>query len=259
MSATPPALPLSPDDYLDHLQADLAAISAVPHAGLDAPVANCPGWSADDVIDHLAGILEVTAHRIVTPPDAADAGTAPSEGTGTTASSPLQRFSAAAERVIDALDSTDPNSHRPNWSGDDRAFFYWRRLTHETLVHRWDIENAIGDGAPIDPTVAIDGLDELFRVILPASRARLGLPDDGTTVHFHATDPGAGDTLPSGEWTLTFGADALSVVAAHDKGDLAYRGRAADLLLFVWNRSTVGVDAFGDDDPTGWWAGHVTI
>lgn len=254
MATETPVVPLSPDDYLDHLLADLAAISAIPHSGLDEPVAAVGDWTVTDLVVHLAGVLDAAAARVTTPPGAER----PSRiGRGDAAA--LDYFSDAAGRFVEALEATDPDAPRLNWWGEDRAFFYWRRLTHEALVHRWDIESAIGEPAPVDALMAIDGLDELCTVMLPHVASRGALPTDGTTVHFHVTDDGVGDTLPAGEWMLTFGADGLTVAAEHGKGDMAFRGRAANLVLFAWNRSTAGVAAFGDGDPLAWWADNVTI
>ncbi len=63
---------------------------------------------------------------------------------------------------------------------------------------------------------------------------------NGETIHFHCTD---GD----GEWLARLGPDGARRHAEHAKGDVAARGTASDLLLFLYGR--VGADAlevFGD-------------
>ena len=60
------------------------------------------------------------------------------------------------------------------------------------------------------------------------------------TIHFHCTDA-------DGEWLITRVGDDVVVTREHAKGDVAARGSASDLALFLWGR--VGADqleVFGD-------------
>jgi hypothetical protein len=76
-------------------------------------------------------------------------------------------------------------------------------------------------------------------------------------VHLHAADD---DDLPRpGEWMFTFQPDGVDVEHRHGKGDMAVRGPAGQLLLFVWNRRPVQVEAFGEPDPLAFWASTVRI
>lgn len=254
--ASAPTLPLAPDDYLDHLQADLAAMAAVPADRLDADVVACPGWTVADLLFHHGAVLEFVTANLRAEPGGQFTRY---DGSVPQGEDPLAYFSARAEGLIDALEATDPDEHRPNWAGAETSAFWWRRMTQEALIHRFDAENAVGEAAEIDPLMAIDGLDELCDVFLARTGFRRGLPTGGETVHLHATDAGAGETLPAGEWMLTFGADGVVVETTHGKGDFAFRGPAADLLLFSWNRSPAAVDAFGDGDPKQWWREHVRV
>lgn len=250
----PPAkrVPLAPDAYLDHVQADLAAIAAIPTSGLDAPVTTCPGWVVADVIAHLGQVLASVAAALSVP--AGQRSSAPEIADG---QDPLEYFSANAAALLDALEAGDPDELRPNWAGVPTASFFWRRIAQETLIHRYDIESSFGDAATIDPLMAIDGIDELCRVLIPNNDKRLTLPSGGETVHFHVVEDD--ETLPPGEWMITFGPGPVTTETTHGKGDIAYRGGAADLLLFAWNRSTIGVTAFGDGDPLEWWRDNVTF
>lgn len=253
-TSTTATVPLAPVAYLDHLQADLAAIAAIPASGLGTAITTCPGWSVADALAHLGHVLASVAARLSVAPGVDSSAPEIADG-----QDPIEYFAAGAESIIGAMESGDPDELRPNWSGDSTTGFFWRRMAQETLIHRYDIEAAIGEAAAIDPSMAIDGLDELCRVVLPSSGHRLSLPSGGETVHFHVTDPGVGDTLPPGEWMLTFGPEGVTTETTHGKGDMAFRGRAADLLLFAWNRSTAGVEAFGDGNPLAWWADNIAI
>jgi predicted lipid carrier protein YhbT len=62
---------------------------------------------------------------------------------------------------------------------------------------------------------------------------------DGT-VHLHCTDV-------DGEWLFTRRDGEITVTAEHAKGDVAARGRASDLLLFLWGRvPATELEVFGD-------------
>jgi uncharacterized protein (TIGR03083 family) len=132
--------------------------------------------------------------------------------------------------VVDLRALGDPD--RPVYSfapGQQRAGFWPRRMAQETTVHRVDAEQAARRpvGA-IDPGFAVDGIDEVFTVFVPALGAGRS-PGDGRTVHLHATDA-------DGEWLIRFEPGDLVVEAGHAKGDAAVRGPAAELLLWLWGR-----------------------
>ena len=64
---------------------------------------------------------------------------------------------------------------------------------------------------------------------------------DGT-VHLHCTDI-------DGEWLISSGGGEVTVTREHAKGDVAARGTASDLLLFVWGRVPAdALEVFGDTD-----------
>ncbi|HEX9505238.1 MAG TPA: maleylpyruvate isomerase family mycothiol-dependent enzyme, partial [Acidimicrobiia bacterium] len=62
----------------------------------------------------------------------------------------------------------------------------------------------------------------------------------GRTIHFHCTDT-------DGEWLVTGTAEGTTVTREHAKGDVAARGTASDLFLFLWGRvASTALDVFGD-------------
>jgi uncharacterized protein (TIGR03083 family) len=121
-----------------------------------------------------------------------------------------------------------------------RAGFWPRRMAQETTVHRVDAEQAVARPVgPIDPALAVDGVDEVFGVFVPVFGAARS-PGDGRTVHLHATDA-------EGEWLIRFAEGDVEVEVGHAKGDAAVRGPAADLLLWLWGRRPLeGLEVFGD-------------
>lgn len=242
---------MEPTEYLDFLRADLDAISATPADALGADVAACPGWTVADLLGHHEGVLRfATAQLQASPRSEIVPFDPPEEDVDRVAA-----FAAAADVLFEELLVVDPTEHRPNWLGADDSSFWFRRMAQEAAVHRWDAQAAHGDADPIDAGLAIDGVDELCDVFLPHAKRR-GITGTGETIHLHATDdPPEG----RGEWMFTFTPEGVDVEHAHGKGDMAVRGTASDLLLFVWNRRPIDVETFGDTDALAWWAAHVQI
>jgi uncharacterized protein (TIGR03083 family) len=115
-------------------------------------------------------------------------------------------------------------------------------MAHETAVHRWDMEAAHGVAGPIDGDLARDGIDEVFDVMVPADRPDSEVPAHGESYHFHRTDG-------PGEWAVQFEGSEVSVRHEHVKADVAVRGTASDLLLFLWRRIPPDdVEILGDRD-----------
>ena len=160
---------------------------------------------------------------------------------------------AGATSVVDALRSADPGDACWSWWDERQDVGFWaRRAVHETLVHRWDLELGAGiAGPPMDPAVAADGIDEFLEVFVGISRFMQAAPGAGESFHVHCTDT-------DGEWLLVCAAPGeRELRREHAKGDVAYRGRAEDLLLFLWGRHDAeagGVEVLGDPTVHGRWA-----
>jgi uncharacterized protein (TIGR03083 family) len=228
---------------LDVLEADVRRLDAVDVDRLDRPVPACAGWTALDVLAHLGVIHRRLARMLVDgeayrplreqpPPPPADEVVA------------WQRQMSHA--MVDALRTVDLDAPTTAWFAPAVGRDWLRRMMHEAAVHRWDVESAVAAAAPtpLDPDVAVDGVDELFEVFAPMLDAATwtdALPA-GASVHLHATDA-------PGEWYVVAGAEGLGVTHEHAKGDVAVRGPASDLLLLLWGRrSPADVEVFGDRD-----------
>lgn len=230
---------MEPAQYLDHLVRNSATLAdAAEAAGASAPVPSCPDWKVADLVGHVV-MGDLWARRIV------ESGTTervlpemPSDVPDGDALVPY--FRDGARHLVDALAATDPATSVWTFSAADRtAGFWYRRRTQETAVHRYDAELAAGTPTPIDSDLAVDGIDEFLFAFLP--RLAAGLADLGdATIHLHCTDA-------EGEWLVARSGDDVVVTREHAKGDVAARGSASDLLLFLWGRVPVSaLEVFGD-------------
>ena len=234
--------------YLDHLARESAALAdAAAAAGPDAPVPGCPGWTVTDLLRHAAGgdnwarLIVETGSREGVPRELPD--DAPT-GDGLVA-----LYRDGAEALVRTLTDADATASVWTFTPTDRTAMFWiRRRAHESTVHRIDAQGAAGAAevaAPIDPAFASDGIDEYLTVFVPRFGTDLAVL--GGTIHVHCTDV-------DGEWLVAPDPEGdarnqVVVTREHAKGDVAARGRAEDLLLYLWGRGDgAALEAFGDAD-----------
>jgi uncharacterized protein (TIGR03083 family) len=216
---------MEPAQYLEFLARDseLLADAAVA-AGPEADVPTCPGWTVEDLVRHCAS-GDLWARTIVETGNRASPDLPADAPTGAAL---VPYFRDGARALMVALAATDPTASVWTFAASDRtAGFWYRRRAHETSVHRFDAQAAAGDPTPIAAELAADGIDEFLSVFLP--RMGNAVATDGGTLHFHCTDV-------DGEWLVARHGDEVRVTREHAKGDVAARGTASDLLLFIWGR-----------------------
>jgi len=221
--------------YLDHLQRDAALLADAGALGLDADVPGCPGWKMRDLVVHIARVqiqkADIVEQGLVeswpaTPvlPDGID---------------PLDWYRAGAARVVEVLSQADPAAPAKTWAEEQTVGFWIRRLALETVIHRIDAEQAHGYESPVDRDLAIDGIAELFDVMIT------GYPDWATfTPDDGVIRVDAGDQ----SWTVRFGRmvgrkrdrdyDRQIVVFEESAEPGAVVSGAPDrVLLWMWGRA----------------------
>ena len=195
-------------DHLALLKGEVVAMAAALRAvDLSSPVPGCPGWTRQDLSNHLTAV-----HRWVTLA-LDDAGSPPYDES--VVSSP-EEYEAVATAMVGRLEALAPDAPCWTFNRDDRTTGFWRRRQlQEVSIHRWD-----ADEHDIDPEVAADGIGEVAEFFLPRQVAsgRTTLPD-GTLV----LDTG------SRTWTLHESEGPRAVVQAD----------AAALNLLLWGRRTL--------------------
>lgn len=238
--------------YLEAIEREAKALAAAARQGLDVAVPSCPGWTVGTLLMHVAIVY---AHRVkivstratentVTsfedyglPAEYREAFEAAQADQPVTMPGVLGLFEETAARLLETLRVADPHERVWTWWPPDQTAGFWMcRMAHETAIHRWDTQLAHGQEAPIVSDLARDGIDEVFDVIVPVRKiwgergwARPSRPGSGESYHFHRTD---GD----GEWLLRFDGDLPTITREHARADVAVRGGASDLFLFLWHR-----------------------
>jgi len=225
---------------------DRLAVVATADPGLDVPT--CPGWTVARVTTHTGRIHRWLAAALVGP-DVDRGGAVPAAERPPVGTDLGAWLHEGHQLLLAAIDATGPDGavRAPGW---ERPATWWlRRVCHETTVHAWDAQAAAGDPDPVPVPMAIDGIDEVVDVFLPTAvdLATFG-PD--ATLHLHTTDPRS--PRDAGEWLIALGPGGVHAERRHAKGDVALRGPASDLLLWLWGRvPTASLDTVGDVSVAG--------
>lgn len=205
------------------LQAEGLRLAESAAAGLDTPVPSCPGWTVEDVVGHTGSVFRTATEwlRVGRRPDGPRA--APQGDV-------LAWYGDALAELRAELGRRDPAAMAgdDDHGGEGEAGFWYRRLAHEAAMHRTDVQMAVGTPDPIDLDLAVDGIDEALRVLLPIRYDAAG-PDAavGRTVGVHTHHH---------HWRLTLHRHDVEVSRAPGFTDAAVTGEPGDLLLYLWGR-----------------------
>ncbi|GAB2995940.1 maleylpyruvate isomerase family mycothiol-dependent enzyme [Streptomyces pseudoechinosporeus] len=262
----------SPGPLLDRYAAriidqttQLAAV--VDGADATSPVPGCPGWTLAHLLRHVGGTHRwaetVVRTRAAGPvsdeqvnlvePDADD-------NLGTLSDWLME----GAARLAETLRETGPDVAVWTVAPGGTPLFWARRMTYETVIHRFDATAAVGATYTLDADVALDGLDEWMEFsTLPqayeSAAEQKALLGPGRTLHFHATDAPEG----TGEWLIDLTGLPFTWSHAHKKSATAVRGPLKDLLLLLYQRRSPspaqGIEVLGDEALLTTWvqaAGH---
>lgn len=221
---------LEPLDFLGAFEAawrDFARTVAACDA--DAPVHTCAPWRVRDLVAHL-GRVHLWATNIVAGGGPGDPVLDPPQFDGDL----LGWYREAAAGLAQKLADCDPDVAVWTFWGAGPARFWFRRQTHETLIHVADAMLASGAQGQYPAAFADDAVSEVFEVILPRALGRTpGSNPILAPVLFHATDTG-------GCWLVRIGESAgVEVTSGARPGgpEVAEVWAAADeLALGLWGR-----------------------
>ena len=235
--------------------AELIDSSPGRHGLFDVPVPSCPGWSVADLTVHLGTVHRWAEHLV----RARAAQRVPSSEMGLgEAEASAGWLRAGGEALVATLRAARPEQAMWAWGPDQHVRFWSRRQLHETLVHRTDVELALGRSPAAGPAVAADAIDE-FLVNLGAaayfSPRVSSLRGDGQQLSFRATDEDR-------EWSVTFLPDGFAVGGPAGSADATLAGPALTLLLVLYRRlppDATGMLAAGDRSLIELWRANSAL
>lgn len=152
-------------------------------ADLATPVASCPGWTVHDLVAHVgaANWWGGANVRNRNPEDRARglgkalaSAPAATDGPGALA----DWYAGITEELVETLAVAELDAPAWTFAGPGTAGYWLRRMLHETALHRWDLESALGGPAattPLAEDVAVDTVDEFCTAMRPLMVA-LGEP-----------------------------------------------------------------------------------
>lgn len=250
---------MSTTAHLDAVRREGNRVATLPIESLDAPVPGLADWNVERVVRHLGKIHNWVANLVAAGPGADLGAVAGASATMPKGPDCLPAYRDAHEGMLAALEACDPDQPVTTFVGEDTVAFWCRRMAHELAIHRIDADDAVHavggpEPRPLDPTTALDGVDEWLHVFVasrggdPAGDAhgRLG----GAELVLEAT---AGDHAPA-RWRATFDAAAERCsIAGYDASasqpapDATLTGPSDALLLVCWRRRPIETVAVSGD------------
>jgi len=239
-------------DYLAAITTNAERIAAAADRSPATRVPSCPDWNLAELAGHQGWVFRM-ATAALTSTGKPDLAAVPSAPPG----QETEFLRDAVAPLLAAIRSTSPDEPCWNFSGQNQVAGFWgRRQANESLIHRWDAENALGTATDLPVAEAVDGIDEWFAVYLPMRFRKVDPTPIAGSIHLHCTD----GTDGAGEWTLIVADGAIRVERGHAKGDVAARGPAPRLLLMIWGRVATddpSLEIFGDGGVLDRWLGLI--
>jgi uncharacterized protein (TIGR03083 family) len=233
--------------HCDHLAREGERLAAIADR-LDGParaktVVTCPDGDVAELFRHVGGLYRWSAHLV-----------AETIGTETWRSSlPIEYphggddfaawLRAGLTPALETFRTAGPTARVWVWGADPHARHWPRRMLFETVVHRCDAELTLdGTATPIDPLVAVDGIDEFLENLPYTARWNAGIAelraDEPWTVGFRASDTGDA-------WRVRVEANGWFWERDADDADAVVDATAHDLVLWLQGRP-VSVAVSGD-------------
>lgn len=232
---------LSTTRCLEAITAHSRGLADAALGNLDAAVEHCPGWTVADLVWHVTEVhwfwRTIADGRLDGPPDEAlrprrepDERLVPS-------------FLAGAAELVDVLRGADQAMPVWTWAPQKDIAFITRHQVQEAAVHHWDAAFAASRDLTVEDDVAADSIEEFlsFSVASEQDPGEPGTDRLGRDLVLESTDG-------HGAWSVRDAEPeaALTWVRGAEEGAARVRGTASDLLLWLYDRTELPVDA--DDD-----------
>lgn len=237
------------EDYCDELEREVDHFAdTLLSADLRAEVPSCPGWTVRDLTEHL-GTVHRWAEQLVRRRATSRVPLSSMKIGEVHAGADWLR--AGGHALAATLRAVEPDEPMWAWGADQHVRFWSRRQLHETLVHRMDLELAMGVSTTVAPPLALDAVDE-FLANMKCDRdikvrARPGHEQERLT--FAATGGSAA-------WNVQLDHDSYEFVDAFNEADVRVVAEPLELVALLLRRRPVGdcdVDVQGDRPLLDYW------
>lgn len=225
--------------YVRLVSAEAARLREVALMGLEAQVPSCPDWSVADLVHHVAEVYlhKVACTRLQRGPEPWP----PPEHTGR---APVELFDEGLAELLTMFATHGPDDPSHTWWDPEQTVGFWmRRMALETAVHRLDAELAHDVVTPVDPALALDGIDELLVMMLAGD----DWAEHGTA---EPVDAAVRVSAVGRSWTVTASAGRVDVVPGAT-GEVAVEVAGEPDAVFGWlwgRRSPEELVLAGDPD-----------
>jgi uncharacterized protein (TIGR03083 family) len=233
--------------YCDELELEIERLAtAAGAADLERVVPTCPDWTARELIDHCGSTLLWGAALVARLSPRRLRGSelelAPPAGR----SGDADWLRECGGKLVLALRVADPDAPMWAWGADQHVRFWSRRMLHESLVHRIDLQITAGTDIEVDPPIAADCVDEHFANLHRAatfSPRVLEISGAGETIGVRCSD------VPQ-SWTIALVPGDFAISSGTPPApDVSVTGPARELMLLFNRRAAVGevsVEIAGD-------------
>jgi uncharacterized protein (TIGR03083 family) len=239
---------LSRETYISYLNADYARLLAcLPNEPVAVP--SCPGWTTNDLAKHMGHVYLGQAYVVETGVKAeAKEHLAPYARTDDV----LEFMGWGFVAIIKALDLARPERKTWSWHHSDNTVDFWfRRMAHETVIHRIDAELACDLVTTIPEDLALDGVDEVLD-FLPLLGSWEGAPNQA----FGIVSISALGSKQTTNWDIEFTADYAKVSKVENvnpRARLTISGTPEAMDLYLWGRinssdSRITITGDGEND-----------
>jgi uncharacterized protein (TIGR03083 family) len=217
----------------------------VGSASAGAPVPTCPGLTIGETARHVGSVCRMVLAWLTE-------GRRPTTWSRDppTGQSGLEYFREGHRALLEHLAAHDPEEPAPTWWPEDRTYGFWtRRMTHETTIHRVDVQSASGAVVvEIDADVAVDGVDEALALWFGRRLPMLGL--SGTKAGSVGVRTGGHHWIARAGPNVTT-AERCSAQEA-EQADALVSAEPMAVYLWLWGRTSLtSVTVSGNHDAAG--------
>jgi uncharacterized protein (TIGR03083 family) len=225
-------------DFVEAIRRESDAFASAAERGdLTARVPSCPDWTLGDLVWHLTDVqwfwTQIAGGPLLSHDDVGPRPEPPPNDDHLVAG-----FREGAAELVDILEATGPAVRLWSWAGGEQDIAWVRRRqAHEAAIHRWDAEATVGDPAPIEAALALDGIDEWVEWMVDPEELTSTGP---VSVRFVAIDIDA-------ERQLQVQDDGTFAREPDGGPDGTVTASASDLDLLLWRRvAPADVSILGD-------------